>query len=353
MQTSVPFTSGTDGYPTYRIPALVRTGAGTLLAFAEGRTSTSDTGAIDIVLRRSLDGGVTWQPLQAVAKGGTATRGNPAAVALPSGRVVLVSSYNDGGVTETQIMQGKAAARRVFVQHSDDEGATWSSPAEITSQVRRSTWRWYATGPGAGIVTRSGRMAIPANHSLAPASGSGDLGSEAKYYGAHAILSDDDGATWRIGFVCSNPNGGVNENESNGCELPDGRLYFSCRNQGGSSPGTRADAYSADGGQSLVMDYRPQATLTTPVVQGSVIAVGDALLYSGPTGPDRAAMALWVSTDQGVTWELRRHVSGLPAAYSSLALLDDSTVGLLYETGDWSLYRRIEHVRIALADLGL
>ena len=223
MDVTTPFTSGSGGYSSYRIPAQVITPSGVILAFAEGRGTSSDTGEIDVVLRRSLDGGATWQPQQIVAASGTDTCGNPTAVALPSGRIVLVHCRNAGSATETQIMQGKAAARTVWAQHSDD-GATWSTPTEITSQVRRTSWRWYATGPGAGIVTRSGRIVIPANHSTTPASGSTDLGSEAKYYGGHALVSDDDGASWRLGFVSDNPNGGVNENESAGCELPDGRL---------------------------------------------------------------------------------------------------------------------------------
>lgn len=357
---TVPFQGGTDGYHTYRIPALTLTPSGVLLAFAEGRkTSGADHGDIDIVLRRSTDGGTTWGPLQVVTTHGSDTAGNPCVVIDPaSGDVVLVSCRNGGGDTWSEIAAGAAPARRVYVQRSTDDGASWTAPTEITSQVRPSWMRWYATGPGTGVALaagpHAGRLVIPCNHTRTP-SGS-DTGAESKYSGGHAIHSSDGGATWQLGFTSSNPNNEINEDETAVAPLPDGRLYFNCRcGTSDEQPGTRADAVSLDGAQSLVRSYRPQATITTPIVQGSVITLpAGHLLYSGPTHPyERAAMGLRVSTDEGRTWSLRRRISGLPAAYSSMVLLDDTTLGLLYETGDWSPYTRIEHTRIPLADLGL
>ena len=55
------FTAGQDGYHTYRIPAIVVTTNGTVLAFCEGRKNgRGDSGDIDTLLRRSTDGGKTW-----------------------------------------------------------------------------------------------------------------------------------------------------------------------------------------------------------------------------------------------------------------------------------------------------
>ncbi|GHH87796.1 sialidase family protein [Streptomyces capitiformicae] len=359
--TSVPFTAGTGGYHTYRIPALALTRAGTLLAFAEGRVaSASDTGNIDIVLRRSHDGGHTWSPQQVVTAHGTDTAGNPTVVVDPaSGDVVLLSCRNGGSDTWAEIRTGAAPARRVYVQRSPDEGATWSAPVEITAQVRPDWMRWYATGPGAGVALsagpHAGRLVVPCNHSRPPAA-DGDDGTEGRYAGGHGIYSDDGGHTWTLGFTSSNPNGSLNEDEATAVELHDGRLYFNCRcDSSDTLPGNRADAYSHDGGESLQLAYRPQATITTPVVHGATLTLPTgALLYSGPTHPnERAAMGLRVSHDAGVTWGLRRRITGLPAAYSALTLIDPLTVGLLYETGDWSPYKRIEFVRIPLTDLGL
>jgi sialidase-1 len=127
-EASVPFRSGTDGYDTFRIPAIVQTRRGTLPAFAEGRRSgAGDTGDIDLTVKRSSDGGCAWGPLTVVADSGANVSGNPAPVVDPrTGRVVLLSTYNAGSVTEAQIMRGEVTAeqsRRVFVQHSDDDGA--------------------------------------------------------------------------------------------------------------------------------------------------------------------------------------------------------------------------------------
>lgn len=194
--SSVPYASGTGGYATYRIPAVVRTRSGTLLAFAEGRTAgKQDAGDIDVVLRRSRDGGCTWGPLQVVAAGHGDTRGNPAPVVDPgTGNIVLLTSYNSGDVTEAQILRGDVTeeqGRRAFVQTSDDDGQTFSAPKEITSTAKRPDWRWYATGPGHAVaLTRgehAGRLIVPANHSAAPSPGSADTGQEPKYFGAHAL----------------------------------------------------------------------------------------------------------------------------------------------------------------------
>ena len=346
------FDSGSGGYHTYRIPSLLSTSSGVLLAFAEGRrNSLSDTGDIDIVLRRSTDGGTTWGSMSVVLGHGTDTAGNPCVVQDPvSGDIVLLSSRNGGSDTIGGITDGTNPPRRVYVQRSSDDGQTWSSATEISSSVRPSWMRWYATGPGHGVALSSGRLVIPCCHTRAP-SGS-DTGSEAKYAGGHAIVSDDGGTTWTLGFTSSNPNGTVNENEAAVALLPDGSLYFNCRCGSDTSPGTRADAYSTDGGSSVVKSYRPQASIETAVVEGALTTLPDGrLVFSGPAaGSDRAAMALRTSADNGVSWRAPRMVSGLPAAYSDMAVVGTS-VGLLYETGDWSPYDRIEFTTIPFDQL--
>ena len=352
---SVPFAGGEEGFHTFRVPALVRSGAGTLLAFAEARAGASDTGRIATVVKRSSDGGTTWSAHCVVAAAGDDTWGNPAPVVLGSGRILLLTCTNAGGSTEDDIVTGRADARqtrRVHVQHSDDDGVSWSAPREITGEVKRLDWRWYATGPGPGVVTGSGRILVPANHSVAPLPGSADTGAEPHHYGGHGVCSDDGGETWSIGFVGPG-DGEINPNESAAVTLPDGRLYLNCRNERGRAAGTRADAYSSDGGLTLVPPYRPQPTIVTPVVQGALLALPDGrLLYSGPADPDRrAGMAVRVSTDAGATWGRPQRVDDRPAAYSALVLVDPGTVGLLYETGDDRPDERLAYLRLALDDL--
>ncbi|HZG05853.1 MAG TPA: sialidase family protein [Streptomyces sp.] len=360
--SSVPFVSGTEGYDTFRIPAVVRTRRGTLVAFAEGRAASGgDTGEIDVVARRSTDGGRTWGPLYVVKGGDGDTHGNPAPVVDPrTGRITLLTCRNAAAVTERQIMAGEATAeqtRRVFVQHSDDDGRTWSAPAEITADVKRPDWRWYATGPGHALALTAGpyrgRLVVPANHSAAPPPGSPDTGTEARYYGGHCCYSDDGGRTWRIGFVDGTPDGEVNANESTAAQLPDGRVYFNARDQNGTAEGTRCDAHSTDGGRTLTGPYRPQPALVGPVVQGSVLQpAGGPLLYAGPADPAaRARMTIRASTDGGVHWTAVHEVSALPAAYSDLVQVDRHTVGLLYETGEARPYETIGFVRVPLRAL--
>ncbi|MFQ3562605.1 sialidase family protein [Streptomyces gramineus] len=360
-ESSVPYTSGTEGYAQFRIPAAVRTGRGTLLAFAEGRHSTTgDSGDIDVVLRRSSDGGCTWGPLQVVTDGNGDTRGNPAPVVDPrTGDVVLVTSYNDGSVNEAQIMRGQVTAgqsRRVFVQRSRTDGRSFTAPQEITAQVKRADWRWYATGPGHAVALTEGphrgRLVIAADHSGPPRAGSTDTGREARYYGGHAIYSDDGGHRWHLGFADDSYTGRENANETTAAQLPGGRIYFNARDQNGSSPGNRLDAWSSDGGQTLDAPYTVQPTLRrVPVVQGAVLQLQgpDApLLFSAPSVPTaRQAMALWTSTDQGISFDQLLTLSTLKAAYSDLVQVDRGTVGVLYETGPRTAYDTIEFRRVA------
>ncbi|WBB58709.1 sialidase family protein [Streptomyces sp. WMMC500] len=359
---SVPFVSG-EGATLYRVPAIVRAADGALVAFAEARETRADTGPIDIVSRRSSDGGCTWGPRTVVADQGEDTIGNPAPVVDPvTGDIVLLSTRNDGDATETEIRRGEVPpedSRRAFVQTSRDDGRTFSRLREITPSVKRPDWRWYATGPGHGIaLTRGdhrGRLIIPSDHTNAPPPGSPDLGDERKYNAAHSLYSDDHGQTWQIGFSDDTDDGYVNSNETTAAELPDGTVYFNTRDGYGSSPENRADATSHDGGETLTTPFRPQPDLAGPIVQASVLQIrgrGGPLLYSGPSDPgSRAAMAIRVSEDGGRSWQHRYLVSDARAGYSDLVQLPGGQVGLLYETGETDTYATIRFVRIDLGDI--
>ncbi|WP_049565273.1 sialidase family protein [Streptomyces sp. SBT349] len=359
--SSVPFASGTDGYDTFRIPAVVATADGALLAFAEGRVGgAGDTGNIDVVAKRSKDGGCTWGELSLVASGGGDTRGNPAPVVDPeTGRVVLLTSFNSGQVTEAQIMRGEVTpeqSRRVFMQTSDDHGRSFTSPREITADAKLPHWRWYATGPGHAVaLTRgehAGRLVVPSNHSSAPPEGSADTGQEAKYYGAHALFSDDGGETWEIGYIDDSYEGVNNSNESIAAELPDGRLYFNTRDQNGTSAGNRLDSYSSDGGETLDRDFAVQTTLNdVPVVQATVLQLRGhhaPLLFAGPSDPTaRRSLAVWRSDDAGRSFSRVETLSTQPAAYSDLVQFGRHGVGVLYETGVDGPYESIEFRRLS------
>jgi sialidase-1 len=147
-----------------------------------------------------------------------------------------------------------------------------------------------------------------------------------------------------------------NANESTAAQLPDGRLYFSSRDQLGTSVGNRLDTYSSDGGASLDRPYAIQHTLDdAPVVEGSVLqlpGVGAPLLFSAPSVPNiRQGMAIWRSADGGGSFAKAVVLSGEWAGYSDLVAVDGDTVGVLYETGGTSAYDTIEFRRVGVAGL--
>jgi len=313
------YTSGQGDYHTYRIPAVVRTRQNTLLAFCEGRkTSARDHGDVDIVLRRSLDAGRTWTEKQLVhEEGGTAqiTIGNPAPVVdRRTGTIYLALTRNND---------------RVFIMHSTDDGQTWKGPVEITDDVKKPNWTWYATGPGHGIQLRSGRLLIPCDHAVrAPTRNLREVGH------SHVIYSDDHGKSWRLGGVSAE---GMNECEA--VELADGSVLLSMRNYYGRNQ--RAFALSRDGGLSWSEPkHHPQ--IYCPTCQASILRYSLAaedgnnrILYSGPGGPGRRNLTIRMSEDEGRTWPVAKVLYAGSSAYSDLVLLPDGKVGCLYERDNY------------------
>ena len=132
------FVSGKDGYHTYRIPALIVTRQGSLLAFCEGRKNNRrDHGDIDLLVKRSTDGGRTWSDQQIVyEEGGTEeiTIGNACPVVDRETGTIWLPFCRDN--------------RDVLVTKSIDDGVSWSEPVDITADVKNPEWSWVATGPG-------------------------------------------------------------------------------------------------------------------------------------------------------------------------------------------------------------
>ena len=323
LETDV-FVSGKDGYHTFRIPALIVTTRGTLLAFCEGRkTSRSDHGDIDLVLRRSADGGKTWGPLEVVhEEGGTAkiTIGNPCPVLdQASGTLWLTLCRNNNDV---------------LVTHSTDDGKTWATPRDITKDVKQAGWTWYATGPGVGIQLErgphKGRLLIPCDHRI-KASG--------RVTFSHVFYSDDRGRTWRLGGTAAK-----HTNECQAVQAADGTLLLNMRSywwQRGKvkeREGLRAVARSADGGETWGALSFDQA-LIEPVCQASFLrytlakAQGrNRLLFANPASKTaRHRMTVRLSYDEGRTWPVSRLIHAGSAAYCCLAALPDTRIGLLYE----------------------
>lgn len=331
IETTAPFVGGTEGYHTYRIPALVVSPKGTTLAFCEGRkNSASDTGDIDLLLRRSTDGGRTWTKQQVIWDDAGNTCGNPCPVVdLQTGTIWLLMTWNRGDDDEGRIIVQKSKdTRRVYLTHSDDDGLTWSAPQEITRDVKAADWTWYATGPGNGIQLRrgskNGRLVIPCDH----------IEAKSKKYYSHVIYSDDHGKSWRLGG--SSPNDRVNE--CTVVELSDGRLMLNMRNYDKSKK-ARAVCLSEDGGDTWI-DQRWDETLVEPICQASLLRATwpekgekSRILFCNPaSSSSRQHMTVRLSCDEGRTWPAARELEAGPmAGYSCLAMLGDGSIGCLYE----------------------
>ncbi len=341
------FARGQGGYHTYRIPALVATTKGTLLAFCEGRKNGgSDTGDIDVLLKRSTDGGKTWSEAQLLWSDGENTCGNPAPVVDQiTGTIWLLLTWNDGADKEDAIGYQKARdTRRVFVSHSSDDGLTWAAPKEITAAVKKPEWGWYATGPVNGIqLTRGanqGRLVIPANHSI--------IGASAQVMTrSHVIFSDDHGATWQLGGIEDEKT-----NESTVVELADGSLLHNMRSY--HKKNRRAVATSRDGGLSW-SSVKLDETLIEPVCQASMVRYSwpeqgnkSRILFSNPASTKRERMTVRVSYDEGDTWPVNKLIHAGPAAYSSLVGLPDQTIGCLFECGQTNAYETISFATFSL-----
>lgn len=333
---AVVYRAGQDGYHTYRIPALLVTPKGALLAFCEGRkTSKQDHGDVDLVLKRSTDGGKTWSRQQLIhEEGGEAkiTIGNPCPVVDAETGTIWLPLTRDND--------------RVLMLSSTDDGVTWSKPRDITSSTKQDNWTWYATGPGNGIQLTSGkhrgRLVIPCDHRVKEEK---DRNLSTR---SHVIYSDDHGQTWQIGGLLT-----AGTNECAVVELENGDLLINMRSYRGKQ--CRAISRSSDGGLtwSEVVD---DPNLVEPICQASLIRLPLAdpkgttcLAFSNPADPkSRRNLTLRVSDDGGKTWPRSKVLCEGSSIYSSLAVLPGGEIGLLFERNN---YEEIVFVRIGRDEL--
>jgi sialidase-1 len=359
------FKSGPDY--TYRIPALIALDGGwqpdaqggkdVILAFAERRMGTSrDTGDIDVVTRRSEDGGKSWSEENEICNFGRDVCGNPTVVEDSKGHVHLLLTRNSAENGE----ESGHPDRTVWVAKSSDQGRSWMAPRDITQDTKQASWKWYATGPGHGTrlqnqkdPNRNGRLVIPCDHSK-------NVDGQ-DIYSSHVLLSDDDGETWRVG-------GNIVEdsidrsNEASLIERGDGTLLLNARNfvTNGRGSSARLLTGSQDGGASWSRELE-NLNLVTPDCEGSMHVLRrnkpagsatallqessdadvdvdsghEVILFSHPSTSDRQDLMLSLSNDGGQSWPSEKSVllhQG-NSGYSDLETLSDGTVLVLYETG--------------------
>ncbi|MDI6619648.1 MAG: sialidase family protein [Clostridiales bacterium] len=329
------FISGREGYHTFRIPAIIISKKGTVLAFCEGRkNSGSDVGYIDILLKRSFDNGETWGNLKIIASNPPDTMGNPCPVVDGNtGTIWLLLCKNPGDSFGSLISEGKAP-REVFVMKSTDDGETWSEPVNITDKVKLKGWTWYATGPCHGLQLKGGRLLIPCNHAVYnPETG------KSGHTSSHVIYSDDGGNTWQIG--------GILEEKTNECvalQTSDEGVYINMRSYHGQN--SRVYSWSYDGGITWT-PVKLDSTLVDPVCQGSAIRYQDKdiILFSNAASTERKNMTVRASFDKCETWAVSKTINEGPSAYSDLAVAPDGTIFCMYERGKDGPYEKISIAR--------
>ena len=342
LQKTNLFAEATDGFRLYRIPGIVVTAKGSVLAYCEARKFTvADRGEIEIHLRRSTDGGRTWSPAKQVAHHGPRLPRNPH---MPEDK----KSKDMGGPNEQNVNNPLAIAARDGTVHllycaeymrafhirSADDGVTWSAPVEITSafdQYRpQLDWQVIAIGPGHAIQLQSGRLVAPFWMTT--------YEKEAELrHAVGVIYSDDNGNTWQGGEIVLR-----NAGEPNIAELPDERVLVTARN---SDPcNRRAVTFSPDGATDWAKIEFVEELLEPGCMAGLVNHPGTAetdgpfLLFSNPQTTERAHrerkdVTIKASFDQGRTWPMSRLLQAGPSAYSDLAVLPDGTILCFYECG--------------------
>ncbi|SPE33582.1 putative neuramidase [Candidatus Sulfopaludibacter sp. SbA6] len=330
------FHHGDDGVHTYRIPSLVETRKGTLLAVVDARhDSASDLPArISLVARRSRDLGKTWSPAVTVRKVEQGGVGDPSLlVDRNSGRIWCFHACGGPGIGFGTAQPGARTGSDTFqwhALHSDDDGVTWSEPVDLTPQVKEPEWQAMFATSGTQIQTSHGRYLVP----MVVRHADGVVSSRNAY-------SDDSGRSWKIGAAI-----GAGTDESHNVELAGGVILQNMRNGK-----TRAIARSTDGGVTF-SPVTHDAALIDPTCNAGIARYHkrgrDLLIFTNAASARRENLTVKLSADGGNTWTPGRALHPGPAAYSTVAPLHDGSVAVLYECGESNPYERITFARFAL-----
>lgn len=350
------FRGGEGGYALYRIPGIVVTPQGTVLAYCEARvTGRGDWGPIDVLLRRSEDGGRTWSPPETLVHIEGDLPVNPVAAAQKLDQPgentvnnpVAIVDHESGAIHFLYCLE----YMRCFSMRSDDDGRTFSEPVEITTTFDEFRpeydWKVLATGPGHGIqLTRGphrGRLIVPVWLSL------GTGGHAHRPSVTSTIYSDDHGATWRRGEIAvpDTPEF-VFPNETCVVQLADGAVMLNTRSE--SHAHRRIVTLSPDGATDW-SEPRFDDALLEPICMASIVRVSDEhsgqpsiLAFSNPDNlsredgsetpgrsRDRVNVSIKLSYDDGRTWPVNRLLEDGRSAYSDLTVLRDGTLLCFYE----------------------
>lgn len=339
------FPAGMNNIALYRIPGVVVTPRGTVLAYSEARkNNSSDWGEIEVHLRRSLDGGNTWEPATKIAHVGDRIEGNPR---KPRGGEHEQTVNNPVAIVDrvTGAIEFLYCINyaRCYSMRSADDGVTWTPPVDITTAFEpfraKYDWKVIATGPGHGIQMKNGRLVVPIWLAYGK---TGDHHPSA----AATIYSDDHGKTWNAGEIAVPNEGEFNDpNETMITLLSDDRVLLVTRSV--SKANRKIITISSDGATKW---SKPafHGQLWEPICMASIIAhpaEPGLLLFSNPhrraldkEGLEvpggrgkRENLSIKLSRDDGMTWPINKTLESGPSAYSDMAILPDATVLCLYE----------------------
>ncbi|TDD66600.1 hypothetical protein E1262_21545 [Jiangella aurantiaca] len=331
VHESLVFRAGDDGLAVFHVFGLTTTVAGSVLAFAEARLTQHDADPHHLAVRRSRDGGRTWEPLRYVRRSdGVQSFVNPTPlVDRASGRIFLFHAecFRDPGNTG-----GSPDGSRLYVVSSDDDGGTWSEPTELTQLFDGDPngQTLHMPGPGHGLQLADGRLMLQVWHRRAIA-----FPVAERRYGVTVIHSDDGGATWQAGGGVP-LDGAYPLNEARLIERPDGALVVLGRYaSGGTHP--RIASVSTDRGATwsppvLDASARPVNAIDTGVIR--LTGLGERedsrIVFSRTDSPTRRNMTVSISYDEGMSWPYSRALTAGPASYSDIVALPDGRIGVLY-----------------------
>lgn len=347
-QHTTLFRPGEYGSKYYRIPALVTTTQGTLLAVADRRIESQGDlpNAIDLVLRRSTDNGATWSEPITIARHTEETGYGDAAVVVDrtTGEVICIFASGCG-------LWNSTAEHPIDIEvaRSSDDGVTWSAPKRITPQIYGPECPAPAVDSLAGLFAASGRALQLADGGLLFVVAAHRTGDQWPPLRNYVCRSDDGGHTWHLLPAEASHSG----DESKIIERADGSWLMSIRNP---EKGYRRYALSHDKGASW-SKVREWKDLPDPACNGDLLryslrsegARRDRMLHSIPADTaERRNVSVALSYDEGKSWPVRKTVWAEPAGYSSLTRLADGSIGLLTEVGDWDTGFEIRFTRLTM-----
>ncbi len=343
---------------TFRIPALVTSNAGTLIAAYDVRYKHSgDLSAdIDVGVKRSTDGGKTWSNLilamdmgtygynpTTQAEWETAQKqngiGDPTLlVDEETGRIFCFAVWAHGHLNDSDNRSLAYAGTgfaitdtpQFMMVYSDDDGATWSEPVNLTRQVKKNDWRMTFQGPGRGITMADGTLVIPMQH---------QEGENKTMHGLYPLnsgiaYSTDHGETWHMHNYAYPVT-----SECAVAEIQPGVLLLTMRDETDSH--TRRNYITTDLGRTWTK-HVSDGKLIDSTCEASILHVNaadnslgkDLVLFCNPKNASgRSNFHIQASEDSGATWTHSLQIdAGGGNGYTCLTMVDNATVGVLYES---------------------